>query len=116
MAAVRRRVNSMQRFLPDLGEWPQLEWEQWKDTAETLPYVLAGRRQGRPGLTPIKNHLAVTRFNGKRAPARPGVDQVQADAYSHEVISVGFGPGNGGYGGAHSGWPSKYGVQRRGRI
>jgi hypothetical protein len=22
--------------LPDLGEWPPLEWEQWKDTAETL--------------------------------------------------------------------------------
>jgi hypothetical protein len=42
--------------------------------------------------------LAVTRFNGKRAPARPGVDQVQAEAYSHEVISAGFWPGNGGYG------------------
>ncbi len=42
--------------------------------------------------------LAVTRFNGKRAPARPGVDSVQAEAYSHEVISAGFWPGNGGYG------------------
>jgi Family of unknown function (DUF5996) len=42
--------------------------------------------------------LAVTRFNGKRAPAKPGVDQVQAEAYSHEVISAGFWPGNGGYG------------------
>jgi hypothetical protein len=41
--------------------------------------------------------LAVTRFNGKRAPARPGADMVQAEAYSHEVISAGFWPGNGGY-------------------
>jgi hypothetical protein len=42
--------------------------------------------------------LAVTRFNGKRAPARPGADSVQAEAYSHEVVSAGFWPGNGGYG------------------
>lgn len=41
--------------------------------------------------------LAVTRFSGKRAPAKPGVDRVQAEAYSHEVISAGFWPGNGGY-------------------
>lgn len=42
--------------------------------------------------------LAVTRFNGKRAPARQGADRVQSEAYSHEVISAGFWPGNGGYG------------------
>ncbi len=42
--------------------------------------------------------LAVTRFNGKRAPARPGADAIQREAYSHEVISAGFWPGNGGYG------------------
>jgi hypothetical protein len=42
--------------------------------------------------------LAVTRFNGKRAPARTGADAVQNEAYSHEVISAGFWPGNGGYG------------------
>ncbi len=42
--------------------------------------------------------LAVTRFNGKRAPARQGSDAVQNEAYSHEVISAGFWPGNGGYG------------------
>ena len=41
--------------------------------------------------------LAVTRFNGKRALARSGADMVQAEAYSHEVISAGFWPGNGGY-------------------
>ena len=42
--------------------------------------------------------LAVSRFNGKRAPARPGADAIQAEAYSHETISAGFWPGNGGYG------------------
>jgi hypothetical protein len=42
--------------------------------------------------------LAVTRFNGRRAPSRPGADAIQAEAYSHECISAGFWPGNGGYG------------------
>lgn len=41
--------------------------------------------------------LAVTRFNGKRAPQR-FTDSIQREAYSHEVISAGFWPGNGGYG------------------
>ena len=213
----------MQRPLPDLGEWPVLEWEQWKDTEETLHMFMQIVGKMRLSLTPIQNHwwniafyltarglttsampadggilvdiefdllshdvvcrtsrgetrkiplrpvslglhpkidpmpaevanpircdvdtvhcshdsdavthffhtlriadtllkwfstsffgkispvhffwgsfdLAVTRFNGKRAPARPGVDQIQAEAYSHEVISAGFWPGNGGYG------------------
>jgi len=42
--------------------------------------------------------LAVTRFNGRRAPPRPGADAIQSEAYSHECISAGFWPGNGGYG------------------
>ena len=42
--------------------------------------------------------LAVTRFNGKKAPPRPGADGIQSEAYSHECISAGFWPGNGGYG------------------
>jgi hypothetical protein len=37
--------------------------------------------------------LAATRFSGRRAPARAGVDPVTAEAYSHEVISFGFWPG-----------------------
>lgn len=226
----------MQRPLPDLGEWPSLGWEQWKDTAETLHMFMQIVGKARLGLTPIQNHwwniafyltarglttsampaegmsldiefdllshevvcrasrgkirkiplrpmsvaqffeeftktlgslgvsvkidpmpvevanpircdedtvhctydsdavtrffhvlriadtllkrfstnffgkispvhffwgsfdLAVTRFSGKRAPARPGVDAVQVEAYSHEVLSAGFWPGNGGYG------------------
>lgn len=42
--------------------------------------------------------LAVTRFNGRRAPSRAGADRIQSEAYSHECISAGFWPGNGGYG------------------
>ena len=38
--------------------------------------------------------LAVTRFSGRRAPERPGVDPMTAEAYSHEVSSVGFWPGD----------------------
>ncbi|MBB5346103.1 DUF5996 family protein [Tunturibacter empetritectus] len=44
--------------------------------------------------------LAVTRFSGRTAPTRPGADSIQREAYSHEVISAGFWPGNGGYGAA----------------
>ena len=47
--------------------------------------------------------LAVTRFSGRTAPppkgATPNVaNWVMAEAYSHEVSSCGFWPGNGGYG------------------
>jgi len=44
--------------------------------------------------------MAVTRFSGRPAPPRPGVDGIQREAYSHEVISAGFWSGNGGYGAA----------------
>lgn len=39
--------------------------------------------------------LAVTRFSGRRAPARPGADAITREAYSHECISAGFWPGGG---------------------
>jgi hypothetical protein len=42
--------------------------------------------------------LAVSRFSGRRAPERDGVDPITREAYSHEVISAGFWPGNGGFG------------------
>jgi hypothetical protein len=46
--------------------------------------------------------LAVTRFSGRRAPLHPGgapglPDQVTREAYSHEVSSAGFWPGNEAY-------------------
>jgi hypothetical protein len=42
--------------------------------------------------------LAVTRFSGRRASAKENADAITREAYSHEVISAGFWPGNGGYG------------------
>ena len=46
--------------------------------------------------------LAVTRFSGRRAPPPPAnpliPDAVNREAYSHEVSSAGFWPGNGGFG------------------
>ena len=38
--------------------------------------------------------LAVTRFSGKPAPQKDGVDPVTREAYSHEVTSCGFWPGD----------------------
>jgi hypothetical protein len=38
--------------------------------------------------------LAVTRFSGRRAPAQPDADAVTQEAYTHEVISFGFWPGD----------------------
>ena len=39
--------------------------------------------------------LAVSRFNGKRATVRADADVITKEGYSHEVISVGFWPGDG---------------------
>jgi hypothetical protein len=44
--------------------------------------------------------LAVTRFSGRVASGPPRPDKMQQEAYSHEVISAGWWPGNGGYGAA----------------
>jgi hypothetical protein len=38
--------------------------------------------------------LAVTRFSGRRAPAHDGWDRVSREAYTHEVVSFGFWPGD----------------------
>lgn len=38
--------------------------------------------------------MAVTRFSGRPAPERPDADLITREAYSHEVISHGFWPGN----------------------
>ncbi len=38
--------------------------------------------------------LALSFFSGRRAPERPGADRITKEAYSHEVISCGFWPGD----------------------
>jgi hypothetical protein len=44
--------------------------------------------------------LCCTRFSGRAASGPPRPDPMQQEAYSHEVISAGWWPGNGGYGAA----------------
>ncbi len=39
--------------------------------------------------------LAVTCFSGRKAPERPGADNITREAYSHELSSVGWWPGTG---------------------
>lgn len=38
--------------------------------------------------------LGLSFFSGRRAPERPGADRITKEAYSHEVISCGFWPGD----------------------
>jgi hypothetical protein len=39
--------------------------------------------------------LALTRFSGRKAPAREGADPITKEAYSHEVVSAGWWTGSG---------------------
>lgn len=57
----------------------------------------AGRFNGKQSPVQLYWHsfdLAVTRFSGRRVPERPDADRVTREAYSHEVISFGFWPGD----------------------
>ncbi|HZA43731.1 MAG TPA: DUF5996 family protein [Rubrobacter sp.] len=57
----------------------------------------AGRFNGKQSPVQLYWHsfdLAVTRFSGRRAPQPQDVDPVTREAYSHEVISFGFWPGD----------------------
>jgi hypothetical protein len=57
----------------------------------------AGRFNGKTSPVHLFWHgfdLAVSRFSGRRAPEREGADMVTREAYSHEVISFGFWPGD----------------------
>ena len=57
----------------------------------------AGRFNGKQSPVQLYWHsfdLALTRFSGRRAPQRDGADPVTREAYSHEVISFGFWPGD----------------------
>ena len=57
----------------------------------------AGRFNGEQSPVQLFWHgfdLAATRFSGHRAPQREYADAVTLEAYSHEVISFGFWPGD----------------------
>lgn len=58
---------------------------------------LSGRFTGKTSPVHLFWHsfdLAVTRFSGRRAPNRDGADHATREAYSHEVTSFGFWPGD----------------------
>ena len=84
------------------GEYAQRFWRVLMETEKVL------RRFGTGFLGKVSPvhffwgsfDMAVTRFSGRVAPPRAGADAIQREAYSHEVISAGFWPGNGGYGAA----------------
>jgi hypothetical protein len=59
--------------------------------------AFAGRFNGKQSPVHLFWHsfdLALGRFSQRRAPERDGVDPVTREAYSHEVISFGFWPGD----------------------
>jgi len=71
--------------------WQVLDW------ADTVLEEFSGWYCGKQSPVHLFWHgldLAVTRFSGRRAPARDGADPVTREAYSHEVISFGFWAGD----------------------
>jgi hypothetical protein len=80
-------------LLPDLGEWPNLDWKQWKDTAETLHMCTQVVGKMRLALTPLQNHWWNATFQvtarglGASAMATgAGLLDVEFDLVSHEVV------------------------------
>ncbi|KIT16350.1 DUF5996 family protein [Jannaschia aquimarina] len=86
--------------------WDREAVEAWHDALLRIVPVFERYRTGFLGRTsPVHlfwgaMDLAVTRFSGRRAPSHPGgipnlPDEVTREAYSHEVASAGFWPGDG---------------------
>ena len=74
-----------------LRYWQVLDW------VDTVLEEFSGWYCGKQSPVHLFWHsldLAVTRFSGRRAPPRAGADPVTREAYSHEVISFGFWPGD----------------------
>ena len=71
--------------------WRALDWTDW------VFEEFSGWFCGKTSPVHLFWHsfdLAVTRFSGRRAPALPDADRVTQEAYTHEVISFGFWPGD----------------------
>jgi hypothetical protein len=78
---------------PEAGTrfWRILDW------TDAIFSEFAGRFYGKQSPVHVFWHsfdLAVARFSGERAPARPEADAATREAYSHELISFGFWPGD----------------------
>lgn len=93
--------------IPYRGQWFDMELDFDADSAQRFWRVLAlsekvltkfrARFIGK--CSPVhffwgSFDLAVTRFSGRRAPPREGADVITGEAYSHEVSSVGWWPGD----------------------
>ncbi|MFL5955078.1 MAG: DUF5996 family protein [Gaiellaceae bacterium] len=71
--------------------WRALDW------TDTILEEFAGWYCGKTSPVHLFWHsfdLALTRFGGKRAPPLAGADSVTQEAYTHEVVSFGFWPGD----------------------
>src|SRR5437764_706983 len=110
----------------DRSSWPPLVYTDWQDSCATLHMWTQIVGKVRLALAPPVDQvftafrsrflgkvspvhffwgsfdLAVTRFSGRLAPPPPSnpniPDAINREAYSHEVSSCGFWPGNGGFG------------------
>lgn len=84
----------MLKPLPDLGEWPTLDSEQWKDTAETLHRFTQVVGKTRLALAPRHNHWwSSTLYLTARGLATSGMPtdnrmllDVEFDFVSHAVM------------------------------
>ncbi len=83
----------MLNLLPDLGDWPRLDWEQWKETAETLHMCMQVVGKTRLALTPLQNHWWNTAFyvsarglTTSTMPTDKRLLDVEFDLLSHEVV------------------------------
>ena len=83
----------MPNLLPDLGEWPTLDWEQWKDTCETLHMCTQVVGKTQLALTPVQNHWwnAAFRITARglttlAMPTDSGLLDVEFDLVSHEAV------------------------------
>jgi hypothetical protein len=76
------------------GEYVRRYWRALVQVDQVFG-EFAGRFNGKTSPVQLYWHsfdLAVTRFSGRRAPEREG--KIDREAYSHEVISFGFWPGD----------------------
>ena len=80
--------------LPDVGEWPALEWEEWKETAETLHMCMQVVGKTRLALTPLQNHwwniafyLSARGLTTSAMPINGGrVLDIEFDFVSHDLV------------------------------
>jgi hypothetical protein len=78
---------------------PDATWRFWRilDWSDAVFEEFSGWSCGKTSPVHFFWHsfdLAVTRFDGRRAPELQGVDRVTREAYSHEVVSFGFWAGD----------------------